>query len=359
MRFVYKINSSYDGFTPKRIPERLERRRLLRLGWARYINVIRKGQEVWVYFRGPHKVTDGIYAKGFVHSIDFEDEQVLLRVREHSADVPLTSAVDSERIGRLVDTWYRQVFPLPEDWEAVPECTVDSTASSCEKRRCGLCKVWKSLPRIGVNDLALPSALPSSLIDFVPAYWVIPSRCFLFYGYGDIRRAIRHTSELFYRFKLGEKEVAFPLALAVYESLRTRGQLDFDAVVPIPLSPKKAAAGELHRTRLLASKLSQLLGVRVVECLSLEKSESKGALLSAGYIPAQIEKEYHEALAVDEKIIAYDRVLLVDDVCTRGRTLRSAVRRLRSIHDEAEIVAACAGQMIVKEAVQDPDYLID
>ena len=53
-RFLYKIWSRYDGFTPTRIPDRGDGRGRLILGWTRYIDVIEAGAEVWVYFYGPH-----------------------------------------------------------------------------------------------------------------------------------------------------------------------------------------------------------------------------------------------------------------------------------------------------------------
>jgi predicted amidophosphoribosyltransferase len=145
----------------------------------------------------------------------------------------------------------------------------------------------------------------------------------------------------------------------MYEALRKRDELDFDCIVPIPLSPKKEEAGEIHRTRLLATELSKLLGTRVVECLSLSRPISKRALLSLGFTGAEIEDKYFDALEVSDKIKNYDRILLVDDVCTRGRTIRSAVRKIRSAHTDAEIAAACAGQMIVKEAVAESAQLTE
>ena len=49
MRYVYKIHSGYDGFSPKRIPERMSGK-TLRLGWKRYVDAIRdkleNGEEI-------------------------------------------------------------------------------------------------------------------------------------------------------------------------------------------------------------------------------------------------------------------------------------------------------------------------
>src|SRR3990172_7677500 len=63
MRFIYKINSAYDGFTPAKIPARLLAGKRIKLGWNRYVDVVDPGHEVWVYFRGPHRFEPGVYIK--------------------------------------------------------------------------------------------------------------------------------------------------------------------------------------------------------------------------------------------------------------------------------------------------------
>jgi predicted amidophosphoribosyltransferase len=75
------------------------------------------------------------------------------------------------------------------------------------------------------------------------------------------------TDELFRRFKAGEKNLAFPLALGMHEALVARGLESVDAIVPVPLSPDKVAAGEIHRTLLLARELGRQLGVPVRQLL--------------------------------------------------------------------------------------------
>jgi hypothetical protein len=68
------------------------------------------------------------------------------------------------------------------------------------------------------------------------------------------------------RFKVGDKELAYPLALGMYTGLSQRRLLDFDAVIPIPLSPDKEQAGEIHRTKLLGLEPARLLGGRSHQC---------------------------------------------------------------------------------------------
>lgn len=352
MKFLYKIHSQYDGFTPRRIPDRLIEDNRLRLGWKRYIDQVNVGDEVWVYFHGPHAFVNGVYVKGFVQEVDYANLDVYLRVRNYSVESPLTDPETSRRIAEVVSPRYLQVFLYPREWDVAPRCTVNTVADSCAQRLCETCPTWKGLPL--VEDYYLPARLPDDLTDFTPAYWVIPRRCYL--G-GNVRLPFRQTSDLFYRFKMGEQALAFPLASAIYETLRRRRNLVFDCVVPIPLSPDKASANEIHRTRLLAGELARLLGVRVAEVLSLNRPISKRRLLAARYTKLDFERAYLSALEVSEKVRAFGRVLLLDDVCTEGTTIGCAYRRIREVHPSCEISAVTAGQMIVKAVVKDEQAL--
>ena len=53
-----------------------------------------------------------------------------------------------------------------------------------------------------------------------------------------------------------------------------------------------------------------------------------------------------------------DRVLLVDDVCTEGSTLRVCAGAIHSHNPTAQIVAVTAGQMTVKQAIRNAATLI-
>src|SRR5262245_7522471 len=100
MRFLYKINSSYDGFTPADIPDRLRSGRHMKLGWKRYIDVVERGHEVWVYFCGPHNFEPGVYVKGVVRKINPSREHVILRITEYETDAPVTDEETSRRVAK-------------------------------------------------------------------------------------------------------------------------------------------------------------------------------------------------------------------------------------------------------------------
>jgi len=212
MKFLHKIWSGYDGFTPQQIPKRLHRN-ILPLGWGRYIDSVEEGHEVWVYFHGPGVAPFGVYAKGFVQSTDTAGGRVHLRVREDAADRSLTDSETSERIAGIIKARGLQVFVYPEDWDTPPECNVGLTADSCRARRCRSCETWKRLPLIDKRAHLLPRRFPHDLKGFAPTYWVIPRRCYLHHDGRRIAAPVDRASELFYRFNSGEANLAYPLAL--------------------------------------------------------------------------------------------------------------------------------------------------
>lgn len=349
LRFLYKIHSNFDGFTPKRVPDRLLPGNLLRLVWKKYLDVVEKGAEVWVYFHGSHAFVNGVYVRGIVHSVDRQEQIVMLRVREYRTDQPLTDRETSAQIATVVAQWYRQVFLLPTELVPVPVCDIAGAATTCRSRQCDECPIWKRFPLVEPKDAMWPLRVGSEVSDVVSAYWVIPRRCYIHQEQKSVRPAVRQTSEQFYRFKVGEESLAYPLALGVFNALRRQGLVEFDAVVPIPLSPDKERLHEIHRTRLLARELARLLGLRVAELLSLNQPISKRALS----LPAkQFESRYSKALIVSPAAGRSQRVLLVDDVVTWGSTLGVAAERLREVRPDMDIVAATAGRMILKDSVR-------
>lgn len=355
MRFAYKINSSYDRFTPAVIPERMRRNRL-KLGWKRYIEAVENGAEVWIHFRGPDRFVDGVYVKSTVRKVDLGAREVIVEVDRYSTDVPLTDPKTSEAIASVVSTRYRQVFYLPDDLLRVFSCDINGTATSCAKRRCSQCDAWPKLPLIEAAEVAVPSRLRRlGLAGFAPAYWVIARRSWPVYGGRVVRAGIRDTTQVFKRFKIGTKELAYPLARGIAESLKKRELENADFIVPIPLSPDKAKAQELNRPLALAEELSQLIGVDVRSALSLDRPISKRALNVSADV---FERRYAEALSCRGMRPSPTRILLVDDVCTHGSTFAVATQVIRERYPDCEIVACSAGQMTVREALAEPSRLL-
>lgn len=344
MKFLYKIYSRYDGFVPGEIPRRMDGDEL-RLGWSRYIESVNKHDKVLVYFHGPGAFDNGVYLEGTVQRIEPDRSELYVRVSRYQIEQPLTSVEESLRISEVVAPRNRQVFLYPQDWVA-EECSINTSGQSCRARQCDQCPNWSTLRIIDEEECGPPRRLPQKVCQVIPAYWVIPSRCFLGWR---INSDIRRTSDLFYRFKVGDDSLAYPLARGIFTSLQNRHETEFDCIIPIPLSPDKANAGEINRTLLLARELSLLLDTPVTEALSLKASISKRRMLGMGvWTIVDFRRKYFEALNLSREIGGDERVLLVDDVCTEGTTLSQAHKKIISEYPKCQITAATAGQMIVK-----------
>ena len=353
MNFVYKIYSGYDGFSPRVLPDRMIDGSHLGLGWNRYLDEVQKGDEVWVYFHGPHRFTNGVYVKGRVDRVDpTSDQEVLLRVHNSSISNPLTDPDTSERLSKVVSARGRQVFFLPTDWALVSDCTAFSTGQSCGQKRCEWCPNWQGFHRIQDHELYLPPRFPDGVKYFYPAYWAIPPRCYM--RKGLIASHVHDTSQILRAFKTGNSNLAYPFSKGIFEAFHECGaSFEFDAIVPIPLSPDKITNGEIHRTKLLADELGKLSGVPVVELLSLTSPVSKRRMLSQGYSYREFERRYKRFLNVSDDVGNFETIVLIDDVSTHGGTIRMACEALWERHPDLEITVATATQMIIKGAVQD------
>lgn len=230
------------------------------------------------------------------------------------------------------------------------------TGNQATDRRCQLCLSWECIAKVGNNHCAWPTRLSRCIESFSPGLWVIPSRCY--WRHNQISDAIHRGSHLFYRFKAGRSSLAFPLALAMYEALKQQRALTVDCIVPIPLSPDKQTTGQINRTGILAQQLASLLGVGIADVLSLQDSISKRHFLSAGLSRSHFESRYHQLLQVDKSINNYERILLLDDVCTHGSTLNCAVRRIKETHPNSKLTTTTAGQMILKSVVTDEHLIL-
>ena len=349
MKFLYKIWSGYDGFQPSQIPERLIENEFLILNWKRYLEVADIDAEVWVYFHGPHHFEPGVYVKGRIADIQTQNDSIKLRV-EQSHTLEVLEPDFTKQVQNFVSTKGRQVFAWTHALLQTDDCDIER----CLKRHCEHCEVWNQLKPIDSNHLSIPKRLREvrSYERFIPAYWAIPSRCYVHKEGKTVKNSVRTVTEMLTNFKLGEKAYAHPFSRGMYTALGKENLSEFDSIVPIPLSPNKVASKEINRTRLIADELNLLLGVEVLDVLKLQSSMSRRVMKKNGYTDYEFEQEYRSALLVDKNYDLGDRILLVDDVSTSGSTLKVASQELQKMYPHASITIATACQMIVKAAVR-------
>jgi ComF family protein len=197
---------------------------------------------------------------------------------------------------------------------------------------CASC--WASLPAIPAAKCRF-CALPWSgddpdfvcgpcLKDPLPVDWTEAWGCYQ----GSLERVL-------HAFKFKRHDFfADPLAELVERMLRTRGDLDFDAVVPVPMHRAKVRRRGYNQAELLARALAKRIGIRCEPAL-LTKTRDLDAQskLARSARAANV----HGAFLASKHVTA-QRILLVDDVCTTGATIRAGASEL--VRAGAERVAA-------------------
>ena len=165
----------------------------------------------------------------------------------------------------------------------------------------------------------------------VAAPTVVATRRQLNLGRVPASDALHRETRRFYAFKDGDLAQAPVYAGRIAAALRAAGTKAFDAVVPVPLSPDRAAAGAPHRTLALARALSRALGAPAVQLLRLAAPVTKHGDLPPDPTPRDIsawESRYAAALRAAPVPPRLRRILVVDDAVCRGATLARCIEAL-------------------------------
>lgn len=138
----------------------------------------------------------------------------------------------------------------------------------------------------------------------------------------------------FYAFKHGDLAAVPVYADRLAASLGPAAHAGrLGAVVPVPLSPDRAAAGAAHRTRALAFALAERLGIPALELLALADPVTKHAHLRRRPTPADVRAwsaRYRRSLRFVPAGALPSSALLLDDAVARGNTLAACAGFLRS-----------------------------
>lgn len=196
----------------------------------------------------------------------------------------------------------------------------DRTASCCAA-------CWRSLPLIDTqkcDSCALPwngeaAVAPFRCIDCMtdplPVGWTE--------AWGHYRGALER---LLHAFKFERHDwFSDPFADALHALTAARGD-DFDVVVPVPMSRAKLRRRGYNQAELLARALARRLHRRCETSVLTSRSERRTQSL----LPrAERAANVRGAFAASKRA-AKKNILIVDDVCTTGETLRACANALLS-----------------------------
>jgi ComF family protein len=192
----------------------------------------------------------------------------------------------------------------------------DRTASCC-----GSC--WSALPKITTakcTSCALPSATDAETFlcldctrDPLPLAWCE--------AWGEYRGSLERVLQAM-KF---DRHDFFDDALAslLEETLRARGDLRFDAIAAVPMSRAKERKRGYNQAELLARALARRIGVAYVPLLSRRGEQQMQSSLPKHARAANVRFAFAASPEAKDRSI-----LIVDDICTTGETLRACAAEL-------------------------------
>lgn len=173
----------------------------------------------------------------------------------------------------------------------------------------GICpKCQMSLPK--VPEEMVPRALGDGLFCTAPLWYS-----------GTVRQALL-------RMKFhGGSGMAEPLGALLTACAAERFGGEFDLVTWVPISRKRARQRGYDQSRLLAESACRAWDTRPVELLrKVQDNPPQSTVTGAAARRANVLGVYD---AVNTVLLRDKRVLLVDDICTTGATLRECARVLK------------------------------
>lgn len=138
---------------------------------------------------------------------------------------------------------------------------------------------------------------------------------------GAIRRAI-----LQFKYE-NVKALAKPLAQLMWEYQQTQ-QLPADLLVPVPLHPRRLRSRGYNQSGLLARELGRLASLPVVEDSIIRRRNTSPQARTASVEDRR--RNVAGAFAYRGKRGAGKQIIIIDDVCTSGATLRACAAALKS-----------------------------
>jgi ComF family protein len=114
------------------------------------------------------------------------------------------------------------------------------------------------------------------------------------------------------------------LAKLLEETIRARGDLAFDAIVGVPMSRSRERRRGYNQAELLARALSLRIGVRCDMTLLARRGERA----TQSTLPKRARAANVKGLFAAPSSVKGKSILLVDDICTTGETLRACAAAL-------------------------------
>lgn len=132
---------------------------------------------------------------------------------------------------------------------------------------------------------------------------------------------------MLHAFKFGRNDfLDGPLAELLESLMLSRGDSDFDAIVPVPMHRAKLHKRGYNQAELLGRALGRRLGIRCQPAMLRKRLDR----LPQSTLPRKDRAANVRGAFVASPPARGKSLLLVDDICTTGETLRACARALLS-----------------------------
>lgn len=196
----------------------------------------------------------------------------------------------------------------------------DGTLAAHQHYICDVCAA--RLPRVPIGSYQLADRL---------SLMCQPSRAhaWLFYGRHEESRHLLH--DIKYR---GCRRLARYLGRAMAWELQISGVFNgVEAIVPVPLHIFRYLHRGYNQSMELAHGVGEVTHIPVVNVLRAHRHRTQ-TRLSRDMRASNVQGKYYLPKSVK---LDYAHILLIDDVCTTGATLRSCIEAIRSRYPEMQI----------------------
>ena len=362
MKFLYKINSSYDGFTPQKIEERLHQGFYLVYNWKEYFDNVEKGDLVFTYFVGKG-VKKGIYLIAKVSEIK-KGKIVIGKVLRYDVEQPLIPQQEFKKYeDKILTRPIGSVYVIPSSLDIIFEdIKKEVIISEIDIKKCADCYTCyrnktfdcKNCVLLNPNyiikwdeEVSTSIRKISNIKEITSAFWIIPRQSHW------MRRTITQhpISEMFYDFKSGYHYYSNLFAFGILKAIdyHPRFKVKFDYILGIPLSPDKRKSGEIDRVAKLCEIVSRELKIDYLSNgLTLKKPISRRSYKLDGLSDYDFSRDYYNYLDLNTPNLNDKTILIIDDVITDGVTLKTTAKKISDEYYNVSIYAATAGIMAKK-----------
>jgi predicted amidophosphoribosyltransferase len=350
---LYRIDSRYDGFTPKEISNRAQKG-YLTYNWNQYFDEVTRGDIVFTYFIGSSQPR-GIYL--IAKAVKFPNRnEVKAKVLDSVRDEPIVAQEKiAEYLPLIINRPRGSVFTIPPFLDGIfdrilhdrvssdIEISEDIDCHSCFDKKTFPCDKCSIFDRDYVINWEKEVALKIPCYErVVSPFWIIP------YQSHWTKTSIKNhiISRIFYSFKAGYTYYSRLFARGIKKAINDDPVMrivKFDYILGVPLSPEKIHHGEKDRVALVCTRLGKLMGVEYLPALSLSEHISRREYRHS-HTKTEFINDYSKRLRVcTAKSLQNKRILIIDDVITGGTTLQTICQKIKEIYPDCELFAATCG----------------